>query len=53
MHRKPAGMLGLRGFLGVTRYGRHEYYVNKKYFAISGLACIAKEPELLKVRALC
>ena len=26
---------------------------NTQYFAASGLACIAKEPELLTVRALC
>ena len=33
-------------------YGRHKYCVNTQYFAASGLACLAKEPELLTVRAL-
>jgi hypothetical protein len=34
------------------RYGRHNYCVTTHYFAASGWACIAKEPELLPVRAL-
>ena len=29
------------------RYGRHKYCLNAQYFAASGFACIAKEPELL------